>query len=42
MEFRTVVGTKLPDEPLRRNFCRKIPIRDLIFVIGSTSYWALL
>ena len=35
------VGTKLPDELLRRNFSRTIPTHDLIFVIGSTSYWAL-
>ena len=41
---RWMIGrsTKLPDELFRSNFSRKIPTRDLIFVIGSTSYWALL
>ena len=34
----TLLGTTLPDEPLRRNISRKIPTHDLIFVIGSTSY----
>ena len=33
-----LVGTKFPDEPVRRNFSWKIPTRDLIFVIGSTLY----
>ena len=33
---------KFPDEPVRQNFSRKNLTRDLIFVIGSTLYWALL
>ena len=35
------IGTRFPDEPVRRNFSRIGPTRDLIFVIGSTLYWAL-
>ena len=34
----SLVSAKLPDEPVRRNSSRKIPTRDLIFVICSTSY----
>ena len=32
------VRTKFPDESVRLNFNRKIPTRDLIFVIGSALY----
>ena len=28
----SLVGTKFPDEPVRLNFCRKIPTRDLIYI----------
>ena len=28
----SLVGTNLPDEPVRRNFSRKIPTHDLIYI----------
>ena len=39
LKFR--LTAKFPDEPERRNFRRKGPTCDLIFVVGSTWYWAL-